>query len=255
MIKWVRILFWVAVIVAAMMQLWQEYLLSQWQQPLQVALYPINADASPKVDRYISNLRQADFEAISAFFTREALRYQVPLSRPVTVHLGPEVHEVPPAPPAVNGHWLDIIGWSLKFRWFGWRHAPEMAMPMDIKLYLLYYDPEVHPHLLHSTALHKGRIGRVNLYADNRQHATNAVVIAHELLHTLSATDKYDLHNGQPLFPQGYAEPYAQPLYPQSMAELMAGKVPKTAEFSRMAKGLDEVVIGRPTAREIGWSH
>jgi len=32
-------------------------------------------------------------------------------------------------------------------------------------------------------------------------------VIAHELLYTLNATDKYDLNTGLPIFPNGYAEP------------------------------------------------
>jgi len=254
MLKLVRIFFWVVVVLAALMQLWQEYLTLQWRKPLNVAVYPINADGTPVVDAYIASLRTQDFDTIVQFFSREALKYQLPLRRPMTLYLGPQIRDIPPAPPAVNGQLLDIILWSLKFRWFGWGHQPEVGVPIDIKLYLLYHDPSQHRHLLHSTALHKGRIGRVNLFADHRQHATNTVIIGHELLHTLSASDKYDLSTSLPLFPQGYAEPYAQPLYPQSMAEVMAGKVPQAAHKARMAKSLDEAVIGRPTAREIGWS-
>jgi len=254
MIKVVRIFFWMVVVLIALMQLWQEYQTLQWRKPLSVAVYPVNADGTSVVDAYIASLRAQDFEVIAQFFSREALKYQLPLRRPITLYLGPEIHDIPPAPPAVNGRLLDIILWSLKFRWFSWGHQPAVGVPVDIKLYLLYHDPDKHRHLLHSTALHKGRIGRVNLFAENSQHATNAVIIAHELLHTLSASDKYDLSNSLPLFPQGYAEPYAQPLYPQSMAEVMAGKVPQTAHKARMAKSLDEAVIGRPTAREIGWS-
>lgn len=254
MIKLVRIFFWVVVVFTALMQLWQEYQLSQWHKPLNVALYPINADGTAVVDDYLSSLREHDFDVITQFFSREALKYHVPLNHPINVYLGPEVHEVPPAPPAVDGHWLDIVLWSLKFRWFSWQHQPPMVVPIDIKLYLLYHDPALHTHLLHSTALHKGRIGRVNLYASPRQHAVNTVIIAHELLHTLNASDKYDLHANLPLFPQGYAEPYLQPVYPQQRAEVMAGKIPITPQTARMAKGLEETIIGRPTAREIGWA-
>lgn len=253
MFKKIRIFFWVAVVLTALMQLLQEYQILQWRKPLNVALYPINVDHLPEVDTYIADLRATDFEVISQFFAREARRYQLPIAYPVNLFLGPVVHDIPPPPPAVSGHLLEIILWSLKFRWFGWMHQPPISVPIDIKLYLLYHDPAKHKHLLHSTALHKGRIGRVNLFADHRQHAVNTVIIAHELLHTLSASDKYDLHSNLPLFPQGYAEPYLQPLYPQQLAEVMSGKVPMTAQRARMAKGLGEVMIGRPTAREIGW--
>lgn len=253
MIKTVRIFFWVLVISAVLAQLWQEYDALQWRHPLKVALYPVNADQSETSARYIASLRDEDFEPLATFFSREAAKYQLPLRRPITFYLGPEIQAVPPPPPAVQAPLYEIIVWSLQFRWFAWRHQPAVGMPVDIKLYLLYHDPARHRHLRHSTALHKGRIGRVNLFAENSQHPVNAVIVAHELLHTLSATDKYDLNTHQPLFPQGYAEPYAQPLYPQSMAEIMAGQVPQSAQTSRMAKGLDQVVIGRPTAREIGW--
>lgn len=254
MIKLVRIFFWVVVVLTALMQVWQEYQTLQWHRPLQVALYPINVDGTPEVEAYIERLRADDFDIIAAFFSREAIKYQLPLRRPITLYLGPKIRDIPPAPPAVNDHWLNIVRWSLQFRWFAWTHEPAVEVPIDIKLYLLYHDADRHQHLLHSTALQKGRIGRVNLFAENSQHATNAVIIAHELLHTLSATDKYDLRTGLPMFPQGYAEPYSQPLYPQSMAELMAAKVPKAPQKARMARSLDEVVIGQPTAREIGWS-
>lgn len=256
MIKSVRIMFWIAVVLTALTQVWQEHRIRQWQQPLTVALYPISADAqNPKVSAYIQTLQAADSEALNAFFVREARKYAVHLARPVQCVLGPTLQQIPPAPPAVNAHWWDILVWSLKFRAYSWRHQPEVGVPVDIRLYLIYHDPSQHPKLLHSTALHKGRIGRVNLFADRAQQAANNVIIAHELLHTLNATDKYAMQSLQPMFPQGYAEPYAQPLYPQSMAEIMAGRVPMTGKRARSASSLDEVVVGWQTAKEIGWIH
>ena len=254
MLRIVRIFFWVAVIFTALTQVWDEYQGLQWRKPLHVALYPVNADASVDVDAYMATLHEKDFEVIEEYFSREALRYQLPLHRPITFHLGASIKEIPPAPPALNANRLDIILWSLKFRWFAWQHQPAIGTPIDIKLYLLYHDVKTHTRLLHSTALQKGRIGRVNLFASPMQHAGNTVVIAHELLHTLSATHKYDLNTNAPLLPQGYAEPYIQPLYPQKKAEIMAGKIPLSANRARMARNLDETIIGRPTSREIGWA-
>lgn len=253
MLKSVRILFWVVVVLTALMQLWDEYQALQWRKPLKVALYPVNADGGANVDAYMATLEENDFKVIEQYFSREALKYQLPLQRPITLYLGPAISQVPPAPPAVTANQLDIILWSLKFRWFGWQYQPEVGVPIDIKLYLLYHDVNKHDRLLHSTALEKGRIGRVNLFAASSQHDTNTVVIAHELLHTLRATDKYDLSTQRPLRPKGYAEPYQEPLYPQKAAEIMAGRIPLSESQSRMAKNLDETIIGRPTAREIGW--
>jgi hypothetical protein len=66
----------------------------------------------------------------------------------------------------------------------------------------------------------------VNAFADSDHEGSNNVVIAHELLHTLGATDKYDPIGNQPLYPDGYANPQASPRLPQRRAEIMAGRIP-----------------------------
>lgn len=253
MLKKIRIGFWLLLLTTVLMQMWAEYRALQWQKPLYVAVYPINADGAESVSRYIRSLRASDFQQVEDFFSQQALQYQLPIRRPISIRLGDEITALPPAPPAPGSALWQIIRWSLLFRWYAFMHQPSLGHAVDIKLYLLYYDVQKHQRLLHSTALNKGRIGRVNLFAHASQHSVNMVVMAHELLHTINATDKYNLIDNAPLFPMGFAEPYAQPLYPQSMAEIMAGKVPVSETESRMARDLTEVVIGRQTAREIGW--
>ena len=81
----------------------------------------------------------------------------------------------------------------------------------------------------------------------------NNIVIAHEFLHTLGATDKYDFANNQPVFPDGYAEPQRVPLLPQSYAEIMAGRPPLTHTEAEIPASLNRVLIGEQTAREINW--
>lgn len=81
------------------------------------------------------------------------------------------------------------------------------------------------------------------------------MVLAHELLHTLGATDKYALTSNLPLFPDGFAEPDAKPLLPQSKAELMAGRIPLDDRHATIPDSLRNVVVGQLTAREIGWIH
>ncbi|MCK7509595.1 MAG: hypothetical protein MZV70_39835 [Desulfobacterales bacterium] len=93
----------------------------------------------------------------------------------------------------------------------------------------------------------------VHVFASDEQRAQNQVVITHELLHALGATDKYDRDTGQPLYPVGYADPYAQPPLPQELAEIMAGRIPVTAGKAVIPDGLNQAMIGYQTAAEIGW--
>jgi hypothetical protein len=120
-------------------------------------------------------------------------------------------------------------------------------------LFVLYHDPVLHPVLPHSVGLQKGLFGIVNAFADPRADGMNQTVCAHELLHTLGATDKYRLTDNQPQHPQGFAEPQRQPLYPQTFAELMGGRIPRSATESDIPHSLDQVLIGPQTATEIGW--
>ncbi len=224
-----------------------------WKHNFYVALYPINADGSQQVAQYIKTLSNDDFEPMEIYFAEQAKRYGISMRRPIVAQLGDQLHNKPPAPPATNANFFEIIIWSLKFRWYAWQNSPDVPIKPDIKLYCLFYDPATSNHLSHSTALNKGRIGRVNVFGHQRESKRNLVVIAHELLHTLNATDKYDLSTGLPIFPNGYAEPTKKPLYPQRYAELMGGYVPVSETQKKIPSGLGQTLIGRETAKEIGW--
>lgn len=226
----------------------------QWKDTLYVAVYPVNADNQPQVADYITGLDSGQFGRIADFLAKEAERYQLKTRRPLEFRLGPEVAELPPRPPQ-GGNVMQAISWSLHFRWWAWNYSPPVSVPADIRLYLLYHDPGQHETLPHSTALNKGRIGLVHLFADRQYEGQNAVVAAHELLHALGATDKYNFANNLPRYPEGYAEPDKQPLYPQDFAELMAGRVPVSRDKADIPAGLSETVIGDRTAMEIGWLH
>lgn len=104
----------------------------------------------------------------------------------------------------------------------------------------------------HSTGISKGQIGVIHAFASRQQRRQNSVVIAHELLHTFGATDKYDLATLQPIYPQGYAEPERTPRLPQAMAEIMGGRTPIDTNSSEIPDGLADTLIGPGTAREIG---
>ena len=92
----------------------------------------------------------------------------------------------------------------------------------------------------------------MHAYADRGHEGMNAVVIAHELLHTLGATDKYD-PAGHAVVPAGLAEPDRSPTFPQRYGELMVGEVPLDPMRGRLIASLAELRVGPITAVEIGW--
>lgn len=226
---------------------------TSWESTLRVSVYPIVADGREATRAYVRALAREDFAPIEAFLRREAPRYGVTLAEPARIWLRPVLEQAPPLPPADRGL-AGTMGWSLKLRW--WASRREAAQPRprgQARIFVLYYDPETSPTVAHSLGLTKGVIGIVHAFATRDMTPTNNVVIAHELLHTLGATDKYDLASGLPRHPDGYAEPGLQPRHPQRLAELMGGRIPVTPGRADIPVGLDQVIVGPLTAAEIGW--
>lgn len=233
---------------------WQTRLrTTDWDQPLWVVIYPINPEYAPRVETYVYRLSAPQFEPIEQFVSREAERYGVALERPVDIKLGPVLRDQPPAPPSDRGM-LATAWWSLRFRYWAWRTTARAGgPPADIQLFVRYFDPRDRARLGHSLGLQKGLIGIVNAFADRELANRNYVVMTHELLHTLGATDKYDQRTNQPLYPDGYAEPQRTPRHPQARAEIMAGRIPVSPDRAVIPNDLSAVVVGPATAREINW--
>ena len=226
---------------------------AEWKTSLTVAIYPINGDGSETADVYVRRLRTDSFRPIEEFMKQEAERYGVSLYRPVEVRLAPVVTSRPPEPPH-GGSAPSVIFWSLKMRYWAYFRDTLSGERPDVRMFVLYFDPRQHPRLAHSTGLQKGLIGMVNAFASEEMSGANKVVIVHELMHTLGATDKYDFAGNRPVFPDGYADARQDPLYPQASAEIMAGRIPVSPERSEIPEGLREVVVGAKTAREINWT-
>jgi hypothetical protein len=246
-------LFLLLVLLIVALSTWQDrYRSTRWREPLYVAIYPIAADDSPVTSRYVANLDAERFKPIDRFFAREAARYQLRTGEPVSTRLRPELHELPPRRAPSQGPIATAL-WSLKLRYWAWRASGHVNEPEDIRIFVLYHDPALTPAVPHSLGLTKGLIGVVYAFATPDMDGENDVVIAHELLHTLGATDKYRAADDAPRYPDGYGDPQQVPLFPQRTAELMAGRRMLSADQWRQAESLDEVVIGAATAAEIRW--
>jgi hypothetical protein len=227
---------------------------TDWNIPLRVTLFPINGDGSAVSERYIQELQGTDLAPLERFFRDNAKQYGVTLDDPIRFARGAQIRELPPMLEPGTGA-LGRLIWSLRARYWAWSVPASGTGPKpDVQLFVLYYDPETSPALPHSIGLQKGLFGIVNAFADRTMEGSNDTVIAHELLHTLGATDKYALETNQPLYPIGFAAPDRTPPYPQTHAELMGGRVPISPTESTIPVSLRQVVIGPLTAREIGWT-
>ncbi|MCU0976799.1 MAG: hypothetical protein MUC71_10895 [Steroidobacteraceae bacterium] len=247
----VRIGFLVLVLAVVALYSWADRRrMAEWDQTVWIAVFPVNGDGEPATGSYVAGLNRGQFGDIERFFVREAGAHGVPMERPVHVELYPPLDATPPRLEPGAGL-PGRVAWSLRMRFFSWRHAGRALA--DIRMFVLYHDPRKVEAVPHSLGLQKGLLGVVYAYADPSADATNSLVIVHEVLHTLGASDKYDLATNLPLYPDGYGEPEAEPRHPQAFAEIMAGRVAVSPGEARIPAGLDQAVIGVRTAEEIGW--
>ena len=254
MFKTIRVIFLLCVLLVVAVQTWRTGVTSvRWKYDLTVNVYPINADGRSATKDYIQTLNTEDFKSLETFMKEQAKRYGRGSDASIKIRLGGPIDKIPPMAP-VGGSAIRVAWWSLNMRWWAWRNGPTTGPAPQVKVFMLYFDPATRQRLDHSTALQKGLIGLVQLFAAPSMAEPNNVVLMHELLHTLGATDKYDLATNQPVFPQGYAQPDLEPRYPQQFAEIMGGRRPVSPTKSEQPLHLRQVLIGPETAREINWT-
>ena len=224
---------------------------TDWNNSLWVKVYPINADGSNEASRFIDSLEVSDFGSIEAFIARETERYSRDVPRPVRIELGTLIEEQPPEIPS-EPNMFSVMMWSLEMRWWSGSITDDQdKIDPDVRIFVRYHRPDHAVKLENSVGLRKGMVGIVNGYASRRYNGANNVIIAHEFLHTLGATDKYSPIDGHPTGPHGLAEPERTPLYPQRYAEIMGGRIALSEDDSVIPKSLKYAVIGPLTASEI----
>ncbi len=251
MFRRLRIVVLLGVLAAALGFSWlEQFMVRSWQAPLAVDIIPVNGDGSSLARETIAALSAQDFGEINLFLEREILRYGVKRAPAIEISLLPELDVLPPAPPR-DGSVLKTMLWSLKLRWWVYQQSGQLLPQLGtVKLFVLYHAPQDGIALEHSLGLQKGLIGVVHAYADRGQAQQNNIVIAHELLHTLGASDKYDA-SGRPVYPQGYADATLPPDTPRHEAEIMAGRYVNAQGQIVMPPSLQRCVISAQTAHEI----
>lgn len=231
---------------------WESMLVRSWLRPLEVSIYAVNGDGTDAGAAYIAQLSDGSFQEIAAFFDQQAARHRLKKLPPARIKLTGEIRQAPPAPPSGERGVLSSLLWSLKMRYYAFHNTPFWENMGRIRLFVVYHEGEDGKPLQHSLGLRKGLVGVVHVFAKTEQSAQNNIVITHELLHTLGASDKYDAQ-GQPVYPDGFAHPDDGERYPQHAAEIMAGRIAVRSDRAIIPANLDACAVGPKTAYEIGW--
>lgn len=105
----------------------------------------------------------------------------------------------------------------------------------------------------HSSGSEKGRLAIAHINQQERNPAYALTTIAHELGHTLGASDHYSFQTFSAEHPFGFVEPFIDPLYPQRFAEVMAVDIPISRTQETEVTDLSQLRVGFRTAAEMQW--
>ena len=229
---------------------------NEWDHTLLVAIVlvrvePLDANTGPALAKEVPALE----DRLSA----ELSRYRPGAPHPFRFELkAPVDGSAPPPAPASDGPVaLAQYAWALD-SYVGdidKRAGIDPAL-YDVRIYVALRRPrQAEVTLAEGQSQQGGRVGIVEMELDTDAEGAQLplAVVAHELFHTLGATDKYDPATGKSLVPLGLAEPDRVPLYPQRFAEIMSRNRPVSATEEKVPEGFAEIAVGPATAREIGW--
>ena len=239
-----------------------------WDRPVSVLVVCVsdpNADPGDDVlkgflSRFLSSgtARESNLAGVAKWFAREfEARTRQPTPPIHFTSRGPiRAALAPPLPPAGDAPFLDrwkgtseFLGY---FKELGLRENLVLEGYDAVVFVYFYGEDDVKKYAgQHSVASRRDRLGVVFSAVGPRHFARCAALVAHELCHTLGATDKYE--GERSLFPDGYAEPEKNPRFPQRHAEIMALGIPISESEELRVDSITDCVVGRKTAREMGW--
>lgn len=238
---------------------WARRARNRWDRPLDVSVVLVQAPGAGAVDPAAVSSFRARAPALAARFGAEHER--ITQARALAAPFRFDVFglaQAGEAPPRPEGDGLvDQVryGWRLR-RWVAAVDdaAHVAAGAYDARVYVVARRPEsAERQRVEGRSEHGGWIGLVEVELDPEMADLALAVVGHELLHTLGAEDSYDA-SGAARIPDGFADPDRVPLYPQRFAEIMARGRPIGPGREALLETLDELAVGRATARAIGWT-
>jgi hypothetical protein len=226
---------------------------NEWTRPLSVAIVlvrlgPIDPPAVRAFGKRVAVLQDR--------LRAERLRYAPGAPAPFALSFAGPV-DAAAGPPVTEGD-----GWLAEARetWALWRWTSKLdtasgldAASYDSRIYVAAKAPVDEEHaVVEGESEQGGRIGAVEVDLDVSMVDLALFVAAHELFHTLGASDQYDA-TGHTLVPGGLADPSRVPLLPQARADVMARNRPIEPGVEVPPETLDELGVGPETARAVGW--
>jgi hypothetical protein len=223
-----------------------------WDHTLSIAVIVVK---KPGVDASAIEALRDRVPALEERLTSELHRYAPNAPAPFHVTVFGPIDEHDRAPVftsdgvfALATHAWDLRAWT--------READERAnvasAAFDSRIYVTAEMPKSKKHMIEGSSEQGGRVGIVTVDLDVSTVDFSLAVIAHELFHTLDATDKYD-DAGRTKIPDGLAEPDLVPQIPQRFVEIMTRGKPLSSNEDQVLDTLDDLAVGPATAREIGW--
>lgn len=229
---------------------------NDWKRTLDVALVVVHVQGQSAIDPDALAALEDRISALEDRLRIEGERHHPGLGKPFRITLkGPvEVAEAAPSPQTDSA--VDLVKQAAAMK--SWLHDVDPRAGIDgdqwdTRIYVAARKPaSKKQQFVEGQSEEGGHIGNVSVELDASMADLTLIVVTHELMHTLGATDKYD-DLGRSKFPDGFVEPNRQPLYPQPLAEVMSRNRPVSDTKEEIPTKLEQLGIGDLTAREIGW--
>jgi len=227
---------------------------TRWERPVTVSVALVQLGP---VDQNALNALNGRFHELEARLAAEYHRYGGRLEHPVTFTLFGPVNADRGAPPDPDSDVLSLARHAYEL--WRWTHAIDTASKLpsssfDSRIYLVMRAPRQKDIAwVEGSSELGGRVGVARVELDAASVDLSLFVTAHEFLHTLGASDKYD-STGHALIPEGLVEPDRVPRFPQRYVEVMARNRVVAPGVEETPDTLDQLGVGSATAREIGWA-